>query len=165
MVDPFKAASSISVEPGADEGQCTRTDRNSGQYFFDCTAKDDSVTTLHLKAKFMFEQAVGNQIYFGDHIISGSSATFPLRDIPVPQEGKKYVLQLHSRVAGRGVATQKVTIYVNGVSESGGGGAGGESVLRKLSIGRQLAALVSASSRTSIALGFVVASLANCAMW
>jgi hypothetical protein len=162
MTDPFKAATSISVEPASGEGQCTRTDRNDGEYFFDCTATGSSVTTLHLKAKFEFDQPVGNQIYFDTHLISGKTASFPLRDIPVPKEGKKYVLQMHCRVAGRGVATQKVSIYVNGASESGGGG---ESVLRKLSFGRQLAALVSASSRTSIALAFVAVCLANCAMW
>jgi len=137
MVDPFKAAKQIVVSPGKNEGSCEKKDAHDGELHFECNALK-GVDTMNLEAKFTFDQEVGNQIYFKDHLITGASASLSLGEIPVTSEGKTWTLSQHFRVAGRTAepVTGKISVYMDSASDSSSG-EDGESVLRKLAAERQ----------------------------
>lgn len=206
MVDPFKAAGDFIVGPRSEEGSCFRLrsqTKEDSTHHFVCTAAN-GVDSLHLMANFTFPRSIGNAAReFGESVvISGRTASYPLKELPVLAIGKKYNLQMHSRVAGHGIAIGgKISVFVTGYLESGAspgdkdeaepGSASSdsqeeattssaapdidagkssdaseekESVLRQLSIGRQLSVLVSASSRTCIAIAVIVVSFGQCAL-
>lgn len=106
MVDPFQAATAITLRPANGEGTCKIMESATS---FSCQATG---RTLSLTVEYQFASPVGNKVYMDEHLISGSRATVTIPPIKVTLSGKNMRVNVDSLVAGRGNVESRLTIFV-----------------------------------------------------